>query len=146
MENTNINFQDASYSNCTSKELFEIAQTAIKNGEVDPLQVLHFLKKFSDCFEQLKKDNAVLQAASIEIAKHGEKCVVFGRGFKVQSMKVFDFKGASDPYLLRLESEIKKRKELLRNITTPFYDEHSEGCEVLPLKSKIITYIVMNDL
>jgi hypothetical protein len=146
MENTNINFQDASYSNCTSKQLFEIAQTAIKNGEVDPLQVLHFLKKFADCFEQLKKDSAVLRAASIEIAKHGEKCVAFGREFKVQSMKVFDFKGSNDPYLLRLESDLKKRKELLRNITSPFTDECSEGEFIAPLKSRVVTYIVMQDL
>jgi hypothetical protein len=143
MENSNI---INSYSNATALQMFEAAKHGIVNGELEPLKVLHYLKKFADCFEQLKKDSEVLAIASNEIEKYGKECVVGGRKFKVQSMVIFDFKGSNDPYLFKLESELKKRKELLRNISSAFFDEHSEGCEVAPLKKRTVTYIVMQDL
>jgi hypothetical protein len=143
MENLNI---INSYSDATALQMFEVAKEGIVNGDLEPLKVLHYLKKFSDAFELLKKDSQVLAVASNEIAKYGKECVVSGRKFKIQSMVLFDFKNSNDPYLFKLESELKKRKELLRNISSPFFDEHGEGLEIAPLKKRVVTYIVMNDL
>jgi hypothetical protein len=143
MENLNI---INSHGDATALQMFEAAKQGIVNGELEPLKVLHYLKKFSDCFEQLKKDSEVLAVTGNEIEKYGKECVVGGRKFKIQSMMLFDFKGSNDPYLFKLESELKKRKELLRSVSTAFFDEHSEGCEITPLKRRTVTYIVMQDL
>lgn len=130
----------------TAQQMFEVTKQGIVNGKLESLKVLHYLKKFSDAFDLLKKDNDILLVAGAEIERYGKSCKVFGREFRLQSVVVYDFKGSNDPYLLKLESEIKKRKELLRNIDKSFFDENSEGLEVLPLKKRLVTYIVMQDL
>lgn len=89
----------------------------ILNGELNPLEFYRQAKMFSDCLDDLKKDQQVFDAAYDERLKWGkEKPKVNGSVVDIQSRSTPDYNSCCDPVYDSLKEQLKAREQFLKNI------------------------------
>lgn len=108
----------------------------VKNGEINPLELLIISNIFKDIHEYISselKENILNEAN-----KYPEKEFTY-RGYKVikQQRVTYDFQ---DNEITKWEKAIKDRKELLKKLTEPIVFE-STGEVIYPPTKKVIEYV-----
>jgi len=107
---------------------------AVKEGFLNALDVQ---RKIFELEDEIKEAKKIIQEDVLEEASNLKKEEIYKAGFELSySSNILDYK--QDPEVLRLETELKERKKLVKFATdkpnTPLFDE--EGVQILPVKIK----------
>lgn len=129
------------FSGISPQNIADELMHKIENGEIDPLKIALSLKVVNDVLDLLKSNPQYVQSIENELLKYGKNETVQGFKIEIQHKKTVDYSTCNDPYLLRLEHEIKQRKAFLKSLQCPTSDEKSEGEFLSVPKTKISKYI-----
>ena len=96
---------------------------AVKDGEVDPLELRVKFKVIQDALEQVLKDESVANSVLNAFDEYGEKTVdAFNAEIKKSSRTTYDY--SNDSKWSSLHEDLKKREKLLKAIDPgqPIFD------------------------
>lgn len=108
----------------------------VKNGEINPLELLVISSIFKDLHEYISSE--LREDILNEASKYPEKEFTY-KGYKIvkQQKTTYDFQ---DSDIIKWEKAIKDRKELLKKLTEPIVFE-STGEIIYPPTKKVTEYV-----